>query len=97
MKGKPSLAVVIGMGKPHGGDDSHEPDDDDMEDDHDDGAYEAAGAQIRHALKGGDDTALADAVCSLIDLHLARRDDGKGEDDDDEEPESERGERDGGY
>lgn len=31
--------------------------------------YALAGRTIRHALADGDDTALAEAVCHLIDIH----------------------------
>lgn len=77
---KPSLAVLIGVGKPHGGADSgEEPPSSD-----EDQAYADAGDHLMAALKKGDGQAVADAVCALFDLHAASKDDHDG----DEESES---------
>ena len=65
------LLVAIGMGKkpPADGDDAA-----DMGDDYepDEGVVEAAG-EVRRALKGDDDSALASALCNLIDVHAASK------------------------
>lgn len=71
-KKKPGLMVAIALGKkPHGdeGDDPEHEAEEEMDGDDDGDAYADAGSAIKDALKSGDDQAIADAVCRLIDLH----------------------------
>lgn len=71
---KPSLAVLIGVGKPHGDAGSDEGSD------NEDQAYADAGDHLLAAFKKGDGRAVADAVCALFDLHAASKDDHEEED-----------------
>lgn len=71
-KKKPGLMVAIALGKkPH--DEEHDdPEHEAMEEaegDDDGDAYADAGAAVKDALKSGDDQAIADAICRLMDLH----------------------------
>lgn len=79
---KPSLAVLIGMGKPSSHDDG-----DSMSDEHDDEdqAYADAGDEAIAAMKKGDGKAFAEAVCALFDLHMASKDDKSKDEEGDED------------
>lgn len=78
---KPSLAVLIGVGKPHGdaGSDEEPPSNDE------DQAYADAGDHLMSALKKGDGQAVADAVCALFDLHEASKGDHEESDESDDD------------
>lgn len=76
---KPSLAVLIGMGKSH--DDGGSSDGGDSMHDDEDQAYTDAGDEALHAMKSGDGKAFADALCALMDLHMSSKDDNADEED----------------
>lgn len=65
---KPSLAVVIGMGKPKGKpSDGDDMDDAEESESSDDVELEAAASEVRQALKGDDDMELARALKAFMD------------------------------
>lgn len=71
---KPSIAVMLGMpdeGKSSGSDGGYSVSQEEIE----------AAAEVRRALDGDDDEALAKALCALFDLHEGAEDEEEGKED----------------